>query len=160
MSYENYYTLAIEEGHHPINDGIIRFLQDKIYGRWLDVGCNSGWLLSLVPNGTGIDASSKMIELAKVKGLKVIHGTAEKLPFNDKEFDTVVMSCVLEQCSDWRKAYNEAKRVGYRVIGINPLPGSPWGIIGGNVKSIIPPDLLTDALIEEFDEDRYYFETI
>lgn len=159
MLCENNYSTIIERGHHPINDRIIDFLKPKIQGRWLDIGCNAGWLLSEVPFGTGIDASIKMVELAKLKGLRVFHGSADALPFNDGEFDTVVMSCVLEQCKDWKKAFKESKRVGYVIIGINPYPGSRWGVIGGCVKSIIPPDEMEDTYIERFDDERYYFES-
>jgi hypothetical protein len=82
-------------------------------------------------------------------------GKAEKLPFKDKEFDTVVLSCVLEQCEMPQEALQEAMRVGKRVIGINPYPGSRWGKIGGWVKSVIKPNF---KYIEKIDDERYYFE--
>jgi len=155
MSSKNY-DVIIERGHSEINDRIIDFLKPKIQGRYLDVGCNTGWLLEEVPNGVGVEPSAPLVKRATNKGLNVIEGSGEKLPFEEKEFDTVVLSCVLEQCEDWRKVLKECRRVGKRVIGINPYPGSPWGIKGGWVKSIIQPyEFITT---ERLDSDRYYFE--
>jgi SAM-dependent methyltransferase len=154
----NHYNVVIEKGHTSVNDAIIKFIGAQITGRYLDVGCNTGYLLETVPGGFGIDASPIMVDLAMEKGLPVRLANAEKLPFKDKEFDTVVLSCVLEQTEDWKQALNEAKRVGKRVIGINPYPGSTWGKIWGWVKSIIPPEEIEGALIMPFDRERYYFE--
>jgi SAM-dependent methyltransferase len=151
MSTENY-NCVIERGHNEINDRIIDFLKTKIKGRYLDVGANTGWLLREVEGGTGIDSSPLMVE--KSGGLVKL-GKAEKLPFKDKEFDTVVLSCVLEQCEMPQEALQEAMRVGKRVIGINPYPGSRWGKIGGWVKSVIKPNF---KYIEKIDDERYYFE--
>lgn len=154
MPETNNYNVIIERGHTEINDRIIDFLKTKIKGKFLDVGCNTGWLVKELPNGTGIDASVNMVNRAK--DFRIIYGWAEKLPFKDKEFDTVVLSCVLEQCQRPEIALQEALRVGKRVIGINPYPGSPWGKIGGWVKSIIKPSNF--KYTEKFDNDRYYFE--
>jgi ubiquinone/menaquinone biosynthesis C-methylase UbiE len=88
----------------------------------------------------------------------------DKLPFEDKTFDTVVLSCVLEQCDDWEKVLIEALRVcKEKVIGINPIPEkSPWGFVGGWVKSVIKPDYLKSfygATIQYPDiAGKYYFE--
>jgi len=147
------YNCVIERGHDDINDNIIDFLKTKIQGKYLDVGANTGWLLKEKEGGTGIDASPDMVE--KSNGLVQL-GNAEDLQFKDKEFDVVVLSCLLEQCHDWRLALSEAKRVGKKVIGINPKPGSRWGTIGGWVKSIIPE--ATFQYTKSFDNERYYFE--
>ena len=154
------YKCRIERGHTDINDRIIAFLKSRVKGELLDVGCNSGYLLEEVGHGTGIDASAEMVERGKHLGLDIYHGWAHELPFEDKVFDTVVLSCILEQIPDWKAAVTEAKRVGKRVIGINPYPGSPWGIIHGFVKSVISPDEMQEmgAIVERFDQDRYYFE--
>ena len=147
------YDCVIERGHNKINDKLIDFLKTKIRGKYLDVGANTGWLLREVPKGMGIDASPVMVE--KSDGLVKL-GYAESLPFESKSFNMVVLSCVLEQCENPDKVLEEARRVGRRVIGINPIPGSPWGKIGGWVKSIISPEKFTYT--EEIDKDRYYFE--
>jgi SAM-dependent methyltransferase len=148
------YDVVIERGKSEINDRIIDFLKGKIKGKYLDVGANTGWLLREVPNGIGIDSSRSMVDRSNGR---VIYGNAENIPFADCTFETVVLSCILEQCQDWKKALNEAKRVGRKVIGINPIPGSRWGIIGGWVKSVIPEEEI-GGKIEKIDDERYYFE--
>jgi SAM-dependent methyltransferase len=149
------YDVIIERGHSEINDRIIDFLKTKIKGNFLDVGCNTGWLVKEL-SGFGIDASPEMVKIANDP--RIILGKAEKLPFRDKEFDTVVLSCVLEQCDRPQDALKEARRVGKRVIGINPYPGSRWGKIGGWVKSIISPEEFNYT--EKIDDERYYFEDL
>jgi len=161
MTRPFHYDVIIEKGHAPVNDAIIKFIAAQIKGRYLDVGCNTGFLLETVPNGLGVDLSPVMVDIALAKGLLVRLADAEKLPFKDKEFDTVVLSCVLEQTENWKRALSEAKRVGKRVIGICNYPDkSQWGRIGENpwVKSIIPPEEIKGAHIMKFDELRYYFE--
>lgn len=148
------YDIIIERGKSPINDAIIDFLKTKIKGSYLDIGANTGWLLREVPGGVGIDNSPLMIYGAK--DCKMILADAEHIPFHNNAFDMAVMSCVLEQCADWHKALAEARRVARKVIGINPYPGSPWGVEGGWVKSIIDPSNF--PYVEQFDKDRYYFE--
>lgn len=158
---ETPYSTVIERGYTPVNDAIIDWLKPHIRGRYLDIGCNAGWLLSEVPGGVGVDASPLMVERALAKGLDVRLGNAENLQFADKEFQTAVLSCVLEQCHSWRVALAEACRVAGRVIGVNPIPGaSPWGSIGGWVHSVIP-EAAMQALgyrTERMDAQRYYFE--
>lgn len=155
------YSTVIERGGNPVNDRIIDYLKPRIVAPYLDIGCNTGWLLSEVPGGTGIDASPIMVSAALDKGLNVRLGAAESLQFNDGEFTTAVLSCVLEQCAAWRTALDEARRVAQCVIGVNPLPGaSPWGFVGGWVKSVISEVEMRalGAKTERMDDQRYFFE--
>ena len=152
------YTLVIDRNINKMNDDIFDALKPKISGRWLDVGCNVGVMLDEVPNGTGVDASETMVAEALRRGRDVRLANACNLPFLDKQFDTVVLSCVLEQIPDWRRALDEAKRVGHKVIGINPIPGSQWGKIQGAVKSIIPPDEMGGEITYPPIDGKYLFE--
>ncbi len=158
---ETPYTTVIERGTNPVNDRIIDFLKPRIRGRWLDIGCNSGWLLSEVPRGSGVDASPELVQRARSKGLDARVGLAECLPFDAAEFATAVLSCVLEQCVDPEAVVREAQRVAGRIIGVNPIPGaSLWGSVGGWVRSVIPEARMQamGAKTEPMDEQRYYFE--
>lgn len=154
------YSTVIERGTSPINDHIIGWLKLRIVAPWIDIGCNTGWLLSEVPGGVGVDASPVMVAAARAKGLDAHLAYAESLPFRC-EFETAVLSCVLEQCSDPLAALAEARRVARRVIGVNPIPGSPWGVAGrGCVRSVIPPALIESmgGTTEQMDKHRYFFE--
>lgn len=159
------YNLIIERGQHPINDRNHDFIVPRIRGRWLDIGCNSGWLLEDVPHGVGVDASPVLVEKARAKGLDVRQAWAEDLPFADRSFDTAVLSTVLQMCADWKAVLQEAKRVAARVIGIAPYPGTEWGVVGGTrrwVRSVVDPHELAalGATITQLDDDLYFFEAI
>lgn len=157
------YDVEIERGRSEINDRIFDYLLPMLDGYVLDVGCNTGYLISQYKgNALGVDSSFIMIQKAQAKGLNVMYVDGHKLPFDNKSFDTVVLSCILEQNVDWETILNEAIRVGKRVIGINPYPGmSKWGNVGGWVQSVIKPQYMFDkynARISQVDSERYYFE--
>lgn len=163
---DNKYPNFLERGVNPANDAIFDFLKPKIHGKWCDVGCNIGVLLSEIPNGVGIDAGLDVVNKAKEKGLEVYHADACNLPFEDGSFQIVVLSCLLEQVSLWQNALDEALRVckvGGKVLGLNPIPESPtWGIVGGTewVKSVVPEEDMKayGAMISYPLKDKYYFE--
>ena len=160
------YSCVIERGHARVNDIMIDFLKTKIVGKFLDIGANAGWLVSELPNGVGVDNSGIMLREAHSRGRPVIGGRAEALPFKPNTFDMAVLSCVLEQCVDWRYVLNEALRVARVVIGFTPYPGeSVWGYIGGLgvVKSVVAAGVLCKEFVcrtERVDgvHTHYYFE--
>lgn len=163
------YNIQIERGHSEIADYCTDYIKKKITGEYLDIGCNTGLLLSEVPGGIGVEQSEQLYKKAIEKGLEVYHASGDKLPFYAGSFDTVVINSVLEQCHDWKAVLKEAIRVTrHKVIGINPIPGSQWGKVGGWVKSVIEPTfILYDSDFEEYNgavhfigHDKYYFELV
>lgn len=159
------YNYIITRGHNEINDRIFDFLLSKLKKfslahqnfTYLDIGCNIGVILEEFPGGFGVDNSNFIVNAAVKKGLNVQVADATKLPFRDKQFDVAILSCVLEQQENWLDVINEAIRVSDVVIGINPIPGSKWGQIGGYVKSVIPIEKF--EYVERLSEiDKYYFE--
>jgi SAM-dependent methyltransferase len=91
--------------------------------RILDVACGSGiytdYLANLGCDAWGIDLVSDFIENAKKtkKGV-FIQGEADKLPFKDGEFDTVLLFDILEH-GDEIAMLQEAKRVASKRILVN-----------------------------------------
>lgn len=161
------YKTVIERGNHEVNDQKHAFMADRLTAmqpiHWLDIGCNSGWLLEDVPGGDGVDASIEMVERARAKGLTVHHGTAEQLPFESGSFDVAVLSSVLHLIPDWKAAIAEARRVASIVVGVCEYPGSPWGVIGGkhkSVKAVIDPLEFTTqgGNVERVNDWSYFFE--
>lgn len=141
------YDIDITPNRSALNARIFEVLIPELKPPYLDIGCNSGYLLSKVPGGTGIDNSPILIEKALKSNLTAVQGDIEKgLPFADNEFNQSVLSCVLEQTDNPLFVLEEAIRVSrYEVVGINPIPGkSQWGTLNADnkskwVKSIIPP---------------------
>ena len=147
-------------GASPSNEAKWAFLAPRIKGKWLDIGCNVGTLLDMVPNGIGIEASSKVVRLANRSDITL--GTAESLNFPDGHFDTAVLCGVLEQCACWRRALCEARRVAKRVIGTAPYPGSQFGQLGATrwVQSVIAESDIhaLGGRTERINDEHYYFE--
>lgn len=82
----------------------------KIIPPLLDVGCGTGIstnyfnVLSI-----GIDNSKEMIKQSKEGNL--IYGNAEKLPFKDKRFNTIISVTSFHNFKNMEKALKETKRV-------------------------------------------------
>jgi SAM-dependent methyltransferase len=80
--------------------------------RLLDIGCGTGWLADEFTTYTGIDGSAQAVELAREQGRNVLHGDVDQpLPFDDEEFDAVVIKDVLEHVADPVALVREARRV-------------------------------------------------
>ena len=85
----------------------------------LDLCCGSGDLIQIIKNNNpnveiiGIDFSINMLEIAKKKNpnIKFIEGNAQELPFNDNEFDIIVVGFGLRNVLDKNKAIKEIQRV-------------------------------------------------
>lgn len=93
----------------------------------IDIGCGPGTHLSLLEekgfvNLYGIDASSNMIRLANESNQKegiFLQADAERLPFRDDCFDTVMSLGTLEHLDNADKALSEMVRISKNKVFIN-----------------------------------------
>lgn len=89
--------------------------------RILDLGCGGGRHLHLLSkmgfnNLTGLDLSSYGLKIAKenIPEINAIHGDITRLPFNDNEFDLILMVGIFYEIDDVNlhyKSFSEIKRV-------------------------------------------------
>ena len=64
---------------------------------------------------TAVDVSTSFLEnCRRLSNVKCVEGSMHKLPFEDKQFDIVVLSNVLEHSPDLLKTVDEIKRVSNR----------------------------------------------
>ena len=76
-----------------------------------------------VPLGikTGVDPSPRMREISQKKGIKVIDTVAEELPFENSQFELVLMVTTICFVDNLNLAFSEAYRIlklgGYLIIG-------------------------------------------
>lgn len=83
----------------------------------LDVGCNSGEFMKRLLAGRknvtvkGVDVSENAVKIAREKGLDVVLGDGESLPYADATFDFVVLMEVLVHVHDPKKMLAEIRRV-------------------------------------------------
>jgi SAM-dependent methyltransferase len=94
-------------------------------GRSLDIGCGTGFHLTMLDDAVGIDVSEGMLRLDR-SGSPLVQAAAEELPFRDQSFSSVLcMFSVFNMC-DHRRAVKEMWRVlepgGTALISV----GSIW----------------------------------
>lgn len=93
--------------------------------KWLDIGCGSGWLSSLLSERggsvVGVDASYEMIRIASQitsdshsgssGSVCALLGKAENLPLRANAFDGVLCSSVIEYLSEAESCLSEINRI-------------------------------------------------
>ena len=91
-------------------------------GKGLEVGVGTGRFATPLNIGFGLDPSGKMISIAHKRGIEVVQGVGEKLPFRDSGFDVVLMVTTLCFLDDAKAAFREVNRVlktgGRFIIGL------------------------------------------
>lgn len=80
-------------------------------GTGLEIGVGTGRIAAPLGIKYGLEPASKMREIARARGITVVPGVAEALPFPDAAFDYLLMVTVLCFLDDVRTACREAWRV-------------------------------------------------
>lgn len=109
------YGVMVPFGHptpQPEQLKRIEFIISNAEGRVLDLGCDSGYILSKCGGGVGLDISVLRLKAAKkwTFYLTVIQALAEYLPFK-QVFDSVIAAELLEHVLDPEVVLAEAFRV-------------------------------------------------
>jgi len=90
-------------------------------GEGIEIGVGSGKFAEPLAIKLGVEPSSKMREIAKQRGIKIIDAVAEKLPFENEKFDFALMVTTICFLDDIETAFREAYRVlkpnGSLIIG-------------------------------------------
>ena len=114
---------SVKDRKLPDDDPILNEITDihhRTGGRLkvLEVGCGEGsrlaWMTSnLNADCYGIDPSSKAVAAARAQGINAQQGTADKLPFDNQNFDIVIFGFCLYLCDreDLFRIASEADRV-------------------------------------------------
>jgi len=143
-------------------------------GRVLDVGTGTGklfiTLLHKNREAVGIDASPSMISFIKDKypekelDDRLFVADAQKLPFPDQSFDSLVSSRVLMHVVDWRKAIKEFCRVSSKevILDYPPISGPTFFVPFLNIfKKMFIADshpyriFSLKSIIREFELNNY-----
>jgi len=105
------------------------------------VGTGTGFFAWRLGVEYGIDPSVHMLELARMRGVEVVAGVGEALPFRDSVFGAVLLVVTLCFVDDPASVVREAARVlrpgGYLVACIVPRE-SEWGRYYESIKNSSP----------------------
>lgn len=100
----------------------VRLLIKGLEKPFLEIGVGTGRFAKELGIDFGIDPSSKVLEIAKERGIKVKKAKGEKLPFKDGSFGAVFLLFTLCFVENPEKVISEAKRVlkkdGGLIVGI------------------------------------------
>ena len=80
-------------------------------GKGVEVGVGTGRFAEPLGIKLGVDPSGSMREVARDKGIDVVPGVAEDLPFPDESQDFVLMVTVICFFDDVTEAFKEARRI-------------------------------------------------
>jgi len=128
--------------------GRYRYAVKRVGERVLDLGCGLGYGTRMIFDKSkkdviGMDISADAIEYAKKNypGPKYVVGSAEKLPFSDAYFDSVIAFEIIEHVDDPDRVLAEISRVlkpkgrlfistpnpkHFRHMLLHYLAGAPW----------------------------------
>jgi ubiquinone/menaquinone biosynthesis C-methylase UbiE len=112
-SYEN----ERGEGYHRLIDDLeVEIALPYARGsRVLEIGCGTGLILERLQQvasyACGFDLSSKMVQKARDRGLKVVLGNVLNIPFQDSRFDLAYSFKVLAHVPEIGRALSEIIRV-------------------------------------------------
>jgi ubiquinone/menaquinone biosynthesis C-methylase UbiE len=91
-------------------------------GRGIEIGVGSGLFARPLGIHIGLEPSVKMRSIAVKRGVNVVDGTAENLPFMDDFYDFALMVTTICFVDDVEKSIHEAKRIikpgGKLIIGL------------------------------------------
>jgi len=113
MNYYNEISQGYEELHKEEQLKKLKIIKKNFdFGNSvLDVGCGTGFCLDEIKaKTTGIDPSENLIKIGKRKGRNVLVASAESIPFQDNEFDSVISLTAAHHFKS--NAFEEMKRVG------------------------------------------------
>jgi ubiquinone/menaquinone biosynthesis C-methylase UbiE len=90
-------------------EAIKRLLPTK--GKGIEIGVGTGHFAAPLGIQWGLDPSAQMLKIAVQRGIHVIEGVAEKLPFADAQFDFVLMVTTICFLDDIEAAFREVWRI-------------------------------------------------
>lgn len=109
--------------HHDLYQAELAVVRSLLptCGKGIEIGVGTGRFAAPLGIAFGVEPSPQMAEMARLRGINVVDGVAEALPFDDAGFDFAIMVTVDCFLSDVAKAFHEAHRIlktnGVLIVG-------------------------------------------
>jgi ubiquinone/menaquinone biosynthesis C-methylase UbiE len=119
------------DGHQALYQTELTALKKVVpSGAGLEIGVGTGRFAAPLGVRFGLDPAIHMLQLAKKRGLLVVQGLGESLPFKDESFDFIQIIFVIEFVDDLvsflREAVRTVRRNGALILGFIDRD-SLWG---------------------------------
>lgn len=110
----------------------------------------------------GVDATHKLVALAKSNGIDVTQGYLEKIPFGDKATELVYIRHILEHLPTYEDALNEAMRVAQKEVLVIWFlkPSAEEDKINFDAKENLFHNVYNEKKLVEFIQKHPRFESI
>lgn len=101
------------EHHHDLYQAELEAVRSVIPDRGLgvEIGVGTGRFAAPLGIPVGVEPSRRMAEFARQRGVEVLEGVAEALPFANASFDFALMVTVVCFLDDAAEAFREAGRI-------------------------------------------------
>jgi len=137
-------TMAADDADRAIYSAFIDLTVTTPIGSLLDIGCGRGQILKLLASratraiGVDIDAATRQLAraelmLAGIPNCSLRKGDMYRLPFDDAEFDTIVLDDVLTGATHPVRVLREARRLlrpGGRLFALLGVSSQTTEILG------------------------------
>ena len=119
------------DGHQALYQSELAALKMAVpFGTGLEIGVGTGRFAAPLGVRFGLDPAIKMLQVAKKRGISVVQGLGERLPFKELSFDFIQIVFVIEFVEHLLPFLEEAtrtiKRNGALILGFIDRD-SPWG---------------------------------
>ncbi|HXF71068.1 MAG TPA: class I SAM-dependent methyltransferase [Actinomycetota bacterium] len=128
--YDAWYEGPVGRVVFPLEVACLRPLLEGLPPPRLEVGVGSGRFARALGVGYGLDPAHAPLLLAAARGVRVVRGVGERLPFRDGAFGAVLVVVTLCFADDPALLLREARRVlrpGGGVVLGDVFAESPWG---------------------------------
>jgi len=125
FSYFNYLKNRSRLGLYYRNYWLYPILNRHLKGKTLDLGCGIGDFLSFRKDIIGVDINIEMVNWCHSNGHQVKKMNFDKLPFENKSFDSIIMDNVLEHIENPEAILSEVHRtLNHKGIFLLGVPGT------------------------------------
>jgi dolichol-phosphate mannosyltransferase len=118
--------------------------------RILDIGCGSSRILQSLPQAVGLDMQIRKLRWLRAPGRQLVQGSLSDLPFEDRTFDAVICSEVIEHISREKVDLSDMVRVlapgGTLVLGTPDYGRWIWRTLEALYKRVFPQGYATEHI--------------